>query len=407
MIPVDTMRKIDRRAGIPICLLLSGINLLSHWFKKKNTIPSPKKILFIQISEMGSIVLAYSLFAKTRKHFPEAEFYFLTFSENRYAVEILDVFPETNIKTIEGKNLWAFLHSTVRVLRSLRKLKLDLTLDLELFSRFTSALSYLSGAHCRSGFYKFHNEGLYRGTFLTHKTSYNPHIHIAFNFISLLDATLLPERDQPAPKTPLAPDDILLPTKKISLEDQEKIRQKLKNENQSVSDAKKIILMNPNASELIPIRRWPPENYIKLAKQFLQHPGVFIILTGTSSERAEAEEIRSAINSPRCLNLAGRTSFSELLDLYNIADILITNDSGPVHFSAMTKIRSFIFFGPETPKLYGPLGKNSLVFYSGFSCSPCVSAFNQRKSACKDNKCLQAIAVEDVYKEIEPFILDE
>jgi len=104
------------------------------------------------------------------------------------------------------------------------------------------------------------------------------------------------------------------------------------------------------------------------------------------------------------MNLAGRTSFSELIDLYNIADILITNDSGPVHFSAMTEIRSFIFFGPETPKLYGPLGKNSHVFYAGFSCSPCVSAFNQRKSACKDNKCLQAISVEEVYKKIEPFL---
>lgn len=400
MIAVNTMRKIDRKIGIPICFFLSGINRVSRWFKKNRPAPVPKKILFIQISEMGSIVLAYSLFLKTRKNFPEAEFYFLTFSENRYAVEILDVFFETNIKTIEVKNFWTFLYSTLRTLRSLRKLKLDLTLDLELFSRFTSVISYLSGAPCRSGFYKFYNEGLYRGSFLTHKTCYNPHIHIVFNFIGLLDAYLFPEEEQPAPKTPLKPDDILLPTKEISLESQQKIRQKLKNENQAAADAKKIILMNPNASELIPIRRWPSDRYIKLAKLLLQHSGVFLILTGTSSEREEAEEIRSAINSPRCLNFAGRTSFSELIDLYNIADILITNDSGPVHFSTMTKIRSFIFFGPETPKLYGPLGKNSHVFYTGFSCSPCVSAFNQRKSACKDNKCLQAISVEEVYNEI-------
>jgi ADP-heptose:LPS heptosyltransferase len=396
MIAVNTMRKIDRRIGVPICFFLSGINRLSRWFKKKRPAPLPKKILFIQISEMGSIVLAYSLFLKTRKNFPEAEFYFLTFSENRYSVEILDLFPETNIKTIEAK--------TLRILRSLRKLKVDLTLDLELFSRFTSVISYLSGAPYRSGFYKFHNEGLYRGSFLTHKTCYNPHIHIAFNFLGLLDAYLFPEKEQPAPKTPLAPNDILLPTKEISLENQQKIRQKLKNENQAAADAKKIILMNPNASELIPIRRWPPDRYIKLANLLLQHPGVFLILTGTSSEREEAEEIRSAINNPHCLNFAGRTSFSELIDLYNIADILITNDSGPVHFSAMTRIRSFIFFGPETPKLYGPLGRNSHVFYAGFSCSPCVSAFNQRKSACKDNKCLQAISVEEVYKKISHFL---
>jgi len=404
MLAVDTMRKIDKRIGIPICFFLSLINRFSKCFRKNRPVRSPKKILFIQISEMGSIVLAYSLFKKTKRIFPEAEFYFLTFSENRSAVEILDIFPDTNILTIDSKNLLKFIHSTLKSLRSIRGLKLDLTVDLELFSRFTAAVSYLSGANYRCGYYKFYQEGLFRGSLLTHKACYNPHIHISFNFINLIDAFLLPENDEPSPKKPQDPVDIVLPKKKLHPNEKQTIWEKLKKENQAIADAKKIILMNPNASELIPIRRWPPDRYIELAKRLLEHSGLFIVLTGTSAEREEAENVRSAIDSSHCLNFAGKTSFSELIDLYNIADILITNDSGPVHFSAMTEIRSFIFFGPETPKLYGPLGEKSHVFYANFSCSPCVSAFNQRKSACKNNKCLQAISVDEVYKEISRFL---
>jgi len=88
------------------------------------------------------------------------------------------------------------------------------------------------------------------------------------------------------------------------------------------------------------------------------------------------------------------------MDLYKISDVLITNDSGPAHFSAMTDIQTFVFFGPETPLLYGPLGKNCYVFYSNYSCSPCVSVFNHRQSPCQDNKCLKSISVQEVYEKV-------
>ncbi len=56
-----------------------------------------------------------------------------------------------------------------------------------------------------------------------------------------------------------------------------------------------------------------------------------------------------------------------------------------------------VFFGPETPALYKPLTDRATVLYAGFACSPCVSAFNQRRSVCDNNRCLQDIPVETVY----------
>jgi ADP-heptose:LPS heptosyltransferase len=202
----------------------------------------------------------------------------------------------------------------------------------------------------------------------------------------------------------VAEQDIVLPKIRLSEAAKMKMIKKLQEENKNIVHAKKIILLNPNASDIVPVRRWPLMNYIELARRLLKHEGVYIINTGVESEKKYADVLHQALGSMRCINLVGRTSFSELISLYDIADILITNDSGPVHFSALTNIKTFAFFGPETPELYGPLGDNCFVFYSNYSCSPCISAFNQRKSPCNDNKCLKAITVEEVYRKVKLFI---
>jgi ADP-heptose:LPS heptosyltransferase len=87
----------------------------------------------------------------------------------------------------------------------------------------------------------------------------------------------------------------------------------------------------------------------------------------------------------------------ELVALFHLGHLLISNDSGPPHFAALAKLKSITLFGPETPELYGPLNPANHNFYSGLQCSPCYSAFNQRQSPCKNNVCLQMISVEAVY----------
>jgi len=352
------------------------------------------------MSEMGSIVLAYSLFKKTKEVFPWASLYFLTFKETRYAVDVLNFFPKKNVVTIDSKNILTFLFSTLKAVGVLRKEKIDIVLDLELFARFTAIFSYFSRAKNRIGYHKYHNEGLYRGNFLTHRVPFNPHIHIAHNMLNLIYAVVASSDTVPPAKLPIKEEDITILKTRISPQEKEAVLSKLSQESKEIVRAEKMILINPNASDIIPIRRWPLERYVELVKLLLQHQGIYIVITGVESERKDAEKICQAVGSERCLNIAGKTSFSELIGLYQIADILISNDSGPVHFSSMTDIKTFVFFGPETPRLYGPLGRDAHVFYSDFSCSPCVSAFNHRRSACNSNECLKTISAQSVYREI-------
>ncbi|MBM3225843.1 MAG: glycosyltransferase family 9 protein [Candidatus Tectomicrobia bacterium] len=163
-------------------------------------------------------------------------------------------------------------------------------------------------------------------------------------------------------------------------------------------------MINPNASVLLPQRRWMPEHYVALIQQILhQHSHVLIAITGAPQERAEAEAMVQHVAHERCLNLAGALHLVELPVLYSLAQCMITNDSGPAHFASITEMPTFVFFGPETPALYRPLGHTTPI-YAGLACSPCVAATNHRTTPCRNNVCLQVITPTQVYELVRPML---
>jgi len=103
------------------------------------------------------------------------------------------------------------------------------------------------------------------------------------------------------------------------------------------------------------------------------------------------------VASPRCRSLAGHTTLRELLTLYTLADVLVTNDSGPAHFAALTGIEVVTLFGPETPALFAANTPRNHVVWAGLACSPCVNAYNNRQTACRNNLCMQSILVSQVF----------
>jgi ADP-heptose:LPS heptosyltransferase len=141
--------------------------------------------------------------------------------------------------------------------------------------------------------------------------------------------------------------------------------------------------------------------YAELIRRILAaHDDALVLITGAPSERAEAEELAAQCASDRCIAFAGHTKLTDLPALYAMADVMISNDSGPAHFAAACGLPTIVLFGPETPNLYRPLGTATAI-YAGLACSPCVSASNHRKSACTDNVCMQAIGVDQVFRAVE------
>lgn len=398
---VDLMRRVDYWAGIPLCALLTP--LIRLWDTlRRSPVGKPQRILFIELSEMGSAVLADPAMrlAKARG----AEIFFLIFANNRHSLGLLNTVTSDKVLTIRTDNLLLFGFDTLSVLWRILSLNIDTTIDLELFSRFTALLTGLSGAGRRVGFHAFHNEGLWRGNMLTHKVPCNPHLHIAKNFVALVETAYA---DSPASgsiphgKFAIPDESIRLTQVNVPIEAQTALAQRIKSLAQAAGIAwtpglNPLLLINANASDLLPQRRWSPQRFAHLIHTLSAHlPEALFLLTGSAAEQAYVEQVRQDSQCARALNFAGGVKFEELPTLYAIADLMVSNDSGPGHFSAVTPLQTIILFGPETPKLYGSLGK-SLALTAHLACSPCVSASNHRKTPCQDNVCMQAITVDEV-----------
>jgi len=116
-------------------------------------------------------------------------------------------------------------------------------------------------------------------------------------------------------------------------------------------------LINPNSSDIFPLRKWPLKYYAQLCSQLLvKIPECVLVITGLSSEQADAKYIQAQVQSTRCIDFAGKVNFRELLTLYSLASLMVTNDSGPAHFASLLRLPTVVLFGPETPRLYSPIG---------------------------------------------------
>lgn len=397
---VDTMRTIDKYAGIPLTFVVTIIDKISKLLspqKKKE----PKNVLFIELSEMGSAILVDPAMRKLKKEINN-EIYFVIFKKNKISLQLLNTVKEENIYTINEDGLKNIVLSTLGFFKWCREKNIDSVIDLELFSRFTALLTFASGATNRVGFHAFHNEGLYRGDLLTHKVAYNPHQHIAKSFIALVDTLLLKEEETPYLKREIKDDEIVLEKANISDDEKEDIYKVINSAYPKFDKlSNKIVLVNSNASDLLPERRWDRKNYAILIKMMLQdNKDIIILLTGAPSEFEGVDILKRAVNSERCINFAGSVGFLQLPALYSVSEFMITNDSGPAHFAAITQMHTYVIFGPETPKLYGSLGPTTPI-YSNMSCSPCVSAANHRKTACNDNKCIQVITPVEIFNVVK------
>lgn len=404
-ISVDTMRAIDHWVGVPLCALASPFVALADGLRRLfgGAPKPPRKLLFIELSEMGSAIIVDPAMRAAQSR--GAEIFFLIFRSNRASLSLLNTVAPENIFTIDASSITSLVRDTLKFLVQARLRGIDTVIDLELFSRFTALLTGLCGARQRVGFHIFHGEGLWRGTMLTRKVHYNPHMHIAKNFLSLVHAAFATREEVPFSKIHIPDSDIRIAQATITPAVREDVLDRIIALAESAGlqyrhGQQPLFLVNPNASDLLVQRRWAPERFSALIGALRDKwPESLILITGSPAEHAYVEGVRTAANANNALNFAGQVSFAELPTLYSLADVMVTNDSGPGHFSSVTGLRTVVLFGPETPALYGSLGK-SIPITANLACSPCVSAANHRKTPCSDNACMRAIRVEEVLEKM-------
>jgi ADP-heptose:LPS heptosyltransferase len=392
---IKNMRLLDRWVGSPLSALLTLFRRIQDRFRAMPTEP-PKRILFIKLVEQGATVIAEPALQRAVEMVGRENVFMAVFRENRFILDVLGVIPESNVITIRSSGLAVFAIDTVKAILRMRREKIDATIDFEFFSRFSGALTFLSGATRRVGFHSFAGEAAYRGDLMTHRLAYNYTLHASQTYWVLVEALRFP-RDQ-MPMIDLDPPHKMSVStfryeERENLEVEEIVRSVLCRDT-----IPPVILLNANSGDLLPLRPWAPERYVELAIRLLdRYPEIAIAFTGAPEEAKDAEKLVSRVASDRCVSMGGKTTLRQLLVLYELSQIMVTNDSGPAHYASLTQMDVVTLFGPESPAVFGSQSPRSHIIYAGIACSPCVNAFNQRISTCTNNVCMQRITVDEVF----------
>ncbi len=147
-------------------------------------------------------------------------------------------------------------------------------------------------------------------------------------------------------------------------------------------------------------RRWPVESWAELARRLIDGHGVRILFTGVEDERDLVDACRSSVGRPTADGV-GRCGLTGLAALLGRVDALFSNDTAPVHLAGAVGCPVFGFYGPNTPRLYGPLGQADTVFYKALPCSPCLTNLNAKESSCRLPTCIESITVDEVVAAFE------
>jgi ADP-heptose:LPS heptosyltransferase len=390
---VTQLQWMDRWLGIPLCWLLTLLRPFGVFRRKDAPI---KKILFVKLAEQGSTVLAYPAIKQAIDWVGRENVYFIVFEDNRFILDAMSLIPSENIVTVPLGKLPTLLMGGCKALLRLRKIAPDVAVDLEFFARSSAAIAFLSGATTQVGFHAFYGAGPYRGNLMTHRLLYNSQAHTSDAFQSLVEAIKADPAQLPTLNLPLPRKAIDPPAFQAERAEVEIVRRVLEDH---LGETTRLVLLNPNASDLLPLRRWPADRYVSLATRMLtRFPDAQVVFTGAPAEAEAIAELATKVSDRRCVSLAGKTTLRQLLILFSLAEVLVTNDSGPAHFASLTNIRVLSLFGPETPALFGARSERNVNLWAGLACSPCVSAYNNRRSPCQFNACMHALSVDQVFK---------
>ena len=151
------------------------------------------------------------------------------------------------------------------------------------------------------------------------------------------------------------------------------------------------LLIGINAGGNRPNNRWPAAKFAMAAGTLAARCGARVLIFGGPGEQSIAHEIQTALNGA-ALNLAGQLNLRNLPYFISRCDLLLTNDSGPMHIAAAVKTPVVALFGSGVPSTFRPYTSPALsrVLVKPVDCRPC------KKSRCQDAVCLDAITPEEV-----------
>ncbi|MHA1753212.1 MAG: lipopolysaccharide heptosyltransferase II [Candidatus Helarchaeota archaeon] len=341
------------------------------------------RILILGIRSLGDVALISSTINSIKKKFPQTEIDFL--GDSRYT-EIFWFHPWVkniyNVYRDETAKKQSFFKKTKNFFNLIKKLQQrNYDISIDLFSGPRSAiLSYLSKAPLRVGEDKRKS---IRGYL------YNKRVKFPKKIIHIVKQHLLLSQAALGNLNPM-------PTKLFLTEEEKNFAKKFF---KHLSGLKIGIFPGSGWKN----KNWPAKNFAKLAELLFKKYKAKIFIFGGKKDQRDIKEVISLTKAP-IYKVDNLRSLRQLMALIKACDLFISNDTGPMHLAVALEVPIIALFGPQTPLRYGPwMPKKAVVFYKNLPCSPCP----HHNKKCKDNKCMKAIRVEEVFSAAIKIIEDE
>jgi lipopolysaccharide heptosyltransferase II len=144
-------------------------------------------------------------------------------------------------------------------------------------------------------------------------------------------------------------------------------------------------------------KRWPIPYWATLIDRLISKAGAAVVLTGAPSDLPQIEAVTQRMRE-QALNLAGKTSLTQLAALLQRADLLISGDSGPLHMGVACGTPIIGIYGPTNPSLGGPVSPDATILHSGIWCSPCYNARDTADCRFYTTQCMKNILPAQVFE---------
>lgn len=160
-----------------------------------------------------------------------------------------------------------------------------------------------------------------------------------------------------------------------------------------------IVGINPGAA-YGSAKCWLPERYREVARRLIENPAIRVLFFGDKNGAELVQKICVGLPDS-VINLSASTRLRELVTLLKICNVLLTNDSGPMHIASALGTPLLALFGSTSDVATGPYNQGRVI-HKHVECSPCY------KRTCPiDFRCMTKISVEEVYQQLEEIVAEE
>jgi lipopolysaccharide heptosyltransferase II len=144
-------------------------------------------------------------------------------------------------------------------------------------------------------------------------------------------------------------------------------------------------------------KRWPIPYWATLIDRLMREEGAQVVLTGAPGDLPQIENVTRRV-SAQPINLAGKTSLTQLAALLQRVDLLISGDSGPLHMGVACGAPIVGIYGPTNPSLGGPISPDATILRSEIWCSPCYNARDTADCRFYTTQCMKNITPSQVFE---------